>query len=155
MIRNARLGAKTPHAQNMAQLWKLLQQMLGKAIRVCCVIDGLDECSNVIEDQVSFINQLSVLFHTAKATTRLAVISRLDKSEISDPSLWTSVQIHTSDVQEDITKFVSIKLQDSVVLRWHREKDRLQKTLIEGSDGMILWAELMIKELKAGHWNVD
>ncbi|MCJ1242728.1 hypothetical protein MMC14_010737, partial [Varicellaria rhodocarpa] len=155
MIRNARLGAKTPHAQNMAQLWNLLQQMLGKAIRVCCVIDGLDECSNVIEDRVSFINKLSVLFHTAKATTRLAVISRLDRSETGNPSLWTIIQIHSSDVQEDIAKFVSTKLEKSDVLRPHREKDRLQKKLVESSDGMILWADLMIKELEAGHWNVD
>ncbi|MCJ1236999.1 hypothetical protein MMC14_004983 [Varicellaria rhodocarpa] len=155
MVRNARLGARTPYAQNVAQLWSLLQQMLRKETSVCCVIDGLDECSNTIEDQVSFINELSAIFHTAKATTRLAVISRLDRSEIGNPSLWTIIQIHSSDVQEDIVKFVSTKLEESIVLRRHREKDRLQKRLVESSDGMILWADLMIKELEAGHWNVD
>ena len=98
IVRNARLGSRTPHAQNMAQLWSLLQQMLGKETRVCCVIDGLDECSNTTEDQISFINQLSTMFHIIRATTRLAIISRLDKFEIGDPSLWTIIQICSSDV---------------------------------------------------------
>ena len=129
--------------------------MLGKEARVCCIIDGLDECSNTVEDQVSFINRLSALFHAAKATTRLAVISRLDKCEIRDPSLWMSIQIQSSDVQEDIENFVSTRLEGSLVLNQHTEKDRLLKRLVESSDGMILWAELMIKELEAGHWNVD
>ena len=155
MVRNARLGARTLHAQNMAQLWSLLQQMLGKETGVYCVIDGLDECSNAIEDQVSFINHLSAMFSTAKATARLALISRLDRSKIGNPSLWTIIQIHSSDVQEDIAKFVSTKLEESIVLRRHREKDYLQKRLVENSDGMILWADLMIKELEAGRWNVD
>ena len=129
--------------------------MLGNEPRVCCIIDGVDECSNTVKDQVYFINRLSAMFRTAKATSRLAVISRLDRSEMSDPSLWASVQIYSSDVQEDIEKFVSTKLQESTVLNRHREKNRLQKSLVESSDGMILWAELMIKELEAGHWNVD
>ena len=155
IVRNARLSARTPHAQNIAQLWSLLQQMLGKEVQVCCVIDGLDECSNTVEDQVSFLNHISGIFHAAKATARLAVISRLDKSELNDASLWTSIQIQSSDVQGDIEKLVSVKLRESAVLNGHREKDRLQTRLVEYSDGMILWAELMIKELEAGHWNVD
>ena len=104
---------------------------------------------------MSFLNHISGIFHAAKATARLAVISRLDKSELNDASLWTSIQIQSSDVQGDIEKLVSVKLRESAVLNGHREKDRLQTRLVEYSDGMILWAELMIKELEAGHWNVD
>ncbi|KAL9118301.1 MAG: hypothetical protein Q9187_005157 [Circinaria calcarea] len=155
IVRNARLGTRTPYAQNTAQLWSLLQQMLRKEVQVCCVIDGLDECSNTAADQVSFLDHISGIFHAAKATTRLAVISRLDKSELNNASLWTSIQIQTSDVQGDIEKLVLVRLRESVVLNRHREKDRLQIRLIESSDGMILWADLMIKELEAGYWDVE
>lgn len=154
MIRNARFAARTEYAQNMTHLRSLLQEMLRKET-VCCIIDGLDECSNNREGQAIFINQLSAMFCAAKATSRLAVISRLDKAERENPSLWVNIQIHSADFHEDIVRFVSVKLDESPVLRRHKEKDRLKKRLVDSSDGMILWAELMIKELEAGHWNVD
>lgn len=42
-----------------------------------------------------------------------------------------------------------------VAFIFHREKDRLQKKLVKSCDGMILWAELMIKELEDRPWDVD
>jgi tetratricopeptide (TPR) repeat protein len=155
VVRNARLNAGTPYAQNISELWSMLRQLLGREVRVWCVIDGLDECSNPTEDQLTFLNQLSGVFSTAKAVTRVAVISRLDMAELADSRLWASVQTQSSDVQEDIERFVSAKMQESAVLNRLREKDRLQRRLVESSDGMILWADLMIKELEAGHWDVE
>ena len=104
---------------------------------------------------MSFLNRLSDVFYTARATTRLAMISQLSMSELSRPSLWSSIQIKSEDIQEDIIVFVLTKLQDSVILNGHREKDRLRKKLVESSDGMFLWVELMIQELEDGHWDVD
>ncbi|MCJ1251744.1 hypothetical protein MMC30_008981 [Trapelia coarctata] len=122
IVRNARLSAKTPHAQEIGQLWSLLQQILGTGTRVCCIIDGLDECNGTPEEQIPFLNRLSDVFHTAKTTTKLAVISRLGTSELSHPSLWSSIQIESSDIREDIEVFVSKKLQDSIILNRQRER---------------------------------
>ena len=129
--------------------------MVKSETRISCVIDGLDECSATAKDRHTFLGRLSRMFHDARVTAKLAVISRLDSSEIANQSLWVTINIQSSDVYDDIRMFVSVKLQQSKILSRHSEKDRLEQRLIESSDGMILWAKLMIEELEAGHWNVD
>jgi hypothetical protein len=155
LVRGVRLGARTSYAQNMEQLWSLLQRMVNMKIKMCCVIDGLDECSITKEDRVVFLQRLSAIFYCSKTTTKLLVISRLDRSEIGDQSIWNSVQIQPADVEKDIEQLVSIRLRESTKLNQHREKDRIEKTLIDCSDGMILWADLMIKELENSRWDID
>jgi tetratricopeptide (TPR) repeat protein len=154
-IRNVRLSAKTLHAQDIGQLWRLLQQIVEQGFQLCCVIDGLDECNGTAEEQIFFTNKLSSLMKTPKSTTRLAVISRLDPLDSDERSQWSRVSIQSQDVRDDIATYVSTKLQNSAVLSRHREKQRLQKQLIDNADGMILWVELMIKELEDGCWDVD
>jgi tetratricopeptide (TPR) repeat protein len=154
IIRNARLEAKSPHAQDIAQLWTILQQTLDSDFQVIFIIDGLDECSSGMEQRKFFLNQLSSICLSAKAVTKLMVFSRLHRSELSDLSPWDFLQIAASNVYQDIEILVSTRLQDSV-LNKHKEKHRLAKYLVECSDGMILWADLMIRALEAGFFNVD
>jgi tetratricopeptide (TPR) repeat protein len=154
-IRNVRLSAKTLHAQEIGQLWGLLQQIVEQGVQLYCVIDGLDECNGTAEEQISFTKKLSSFMKSSESTTRLAVISRLDLSESGDLSQWSRVLIQSQDVRDDIATYVSTKMQNSAVLSRHREKKRLQKQLIDNADGMILWVELMIRELEDGCWDVN
>lgn len=69
-------------------------------------------------------------------------------------SHWEIIQIQSSDVNDDIEKLVSTKIESSRLLKNHPKKAELLERVVANSDGMMLWAELMIRELEAGHWSV-
>ncbi|KAI9858424.1 MAG: hypothetical protein M1813_007528 [Trichoglossum hirsutum] len=156
LVQNARLSEKSLFVQSIDIIWSMLKWMLQEGNHVYCVLDGLDECNNSVSERASFLVRLTEVFKAEGHTAKLVVISRLDSSEVADKSsLWKCVQIQSSDVREDIERFTSTRLQGSRTLRTHPESDHLLASLVDSSDGMILWTELMIEELEAGHWNVQ
>jgi tetratricopeptide (TPR) repeat protein len=156
LVQNARLSEKSLFVQSIDIIWSMLGWMLRESNHVYCVLDGLDECNNSVSERASFLVRLTEVFKAEGHTAKLVVISRLDSSEVADKSsLWKCVQIQSSDVREDIERFTSTRLQGSRTLRTHPESDHLLSSLVDSSDGMILWTELMIEELEAGHWNVQ
>ncbi|KAH0565074.1 hypothetical protein GP486_001531 [Trichoglossum hirsutum] len=156
LVQNARLGEKSQFVQSIEIIWSMLKWMLQESSHVYCILDGLDECNNSVSERASFLAQLTEVFKAEGHTAKLVVISRLDLSEAADKSpLWKGVQVQSSDLQEDIKRIASTRLQNTRTLRTHPKKDFLLSSLVDSSDGMILWTELMIKELEVGHWNVQ
>ncbi|KAH0539046.1 hypothetical protein FGG08_004392 [Glutinoglossum americanum] len=156
LVRNARLNEKSLFVQPTEVLWLMLEWMLRESNRTYCVLDGLDECSNSTSERASFFMRLTEAFKMDGHTAKLAIISRLDQSEAAEESsFWKCVQVRPSEVRADIEKFAETRLRSSRVLNAHPERGRVLKLLVDSSDGMILWTELMIKELEMGHWNVQ
>ncbi|KAI9763728.1 MAG: hypothetical protein M1840_009125 [Geoglossum simile] len=155
-VQAARLSAKTSCVKSIAILWTLLQRMLEGNGQVYCIVDGLDECRNPVEERSTFLRQLTETFAPRGDETRLLVISRLGPSELGgDLRRWGYMQILSSDVQDDIEKFATTEVEKSPVLGMHRDKERILRVLIGCSDGMILWTALMTKELERGRWDVQ
>src|SRR5437764_6064915 len=130
--------------------------MLGGNDKVCCVLDGLDECRNSVKERMPFLRQLTETFTLRGETTRLMVISRLEPSELGeDLCRWECMQIRSSDVRDDIKRFARAEIEKSLVLKTHPDKEHITRVLIDYSDGMILWTALMIKELERRRWDIQ
>lgn len=65
------------------------------------------------------------------------------------------IQIQSFNVHDDIKKLASFRIESSRFLNNHPKKEELLEKAVANSGGMLLWAELMIQELEAGHWNVE
>jgi tetratricopeptide (TPR) repeat protein len=155
-VQSARLKAKTVYIQSAETLWKIFRNMLADPHPVYCVVDGLDECIDGPEERRAFLEQLAEAFNDGHTGNRLMISSRLEKSEIENSvGAWKCLQIQPADVREDIQLLVSVRLGRSKILSAHPEVKSLRTTLVEGADGMILWADLMVNELEAGHWDVQ
>ena len=155
LLLNARLNEKSQYAQSIEVLWNLLTQMIREVDVIHCLIDGLDECQSSRSERISFLSRLVEIFTQRTPHAKLALISQLHLSEAEDhSSLWMESSIEPSSVQDDIELLASTRIEKSKILRIHPEKDNLLKQLVVRSNGMILWTELMIKELEAGHWNI-
>jgi tetratricopeptide (TPR) repeat protein len=156
IIQSARLNAKTQYVQSIGELWNLLQRMLPVINMAYLVLDGLDECNSEIDELSSFLSRLTELFSGVRGgNVKVMVISRLDKLVLEDVLYdWQCIDIQTSDVRGDIEEVFRYNVQRSQVLRHHKDLPSIQEKLINDSEGMFLWIDLMIKELEAGHWDI-
>src|SRR5437667_6018663 len=108
----------------------MLQRMLEGNGKVCCILDGLDECRNPVRERESFFSQLTKSFTLQGDTTRLMVISRLDPSELGvSLSRWECVQIQSSDVRDDIEKFATSEIQRIRTLEAHPKKQYILREI--------------------------
>ncbi|MCJ1261664.1 hypothetical protein MMC22_001530 [Lobaria immixta] len=156
LVLNARLSEKSQYAQSIEFLWNIFTEMIGKTDVVHCIIDGLDECQSSESERASFLSRLTKIFNQRISGAKLAVISQLHLSESENHSnFWTKYFIEPSSIQDDIELLATTQIERSKVLKIHPEKDSLLEKLVLRSNGMILWTELMIKELEAGHWNIQ
>ncbi|KAI9715684.1 MAG: hypothetical protein M1812_005836 [Candelaria pacifica] len=129
LVSATRIQEKSVYAQSNTTLWRLLRDMLKGCDFVYCVLDGLDECNDPRRE--------------------------LGPSETGNQaSLWGCLRIQSSDIRGDIEMVATTKIQNSRVLNLHPDKKHLLQALVDDSDGMILWAVLMINELEVGHWDV-
>jgi tetratricopeptide (TPR) repeat protein len=155
-VQAARLKEKTLYVQSIETVWTLFTEMLTDHVPVYCIVDGIDECTHGLEERREFLDRLSQAFTDGHEENRLMVISRLERSEIQNTSgAWEFLHIRPSDVRQDIQLLVSAKMDRSKTLSVHPEIEQLKTALVEGADGMILWADLMVTELEVGHWDVQ
>lgn len=153
-VNDTRLAAKTPSARS-EDLWSILQTLLAESGETYCVLDGLDECSGTKEERESFLSRLTRTFTNDRPLCHLMVVSQLDVAEQQEGTpIWQSLRVQPSDVEADIRRFVSVRLDNSRILRTHPEKDRLLNTIVENANSMILWAKLMIGELEYNCWDM-
>lgn len=152
LVLRARLSEKTPYVRSMEMLWTLLARMLQENAMIYCILDGLDECKNSKSERNTFITHFTNTFKQHCSRARVIAISQLELAgPVDSQSHWEIIQIQSSDVNNDIKKLTSTKIESSRFLRSHPKKTELLERVITNSDGMILWAELMIQELEAGH----
>ena len=155
LLLNTRLNEKSQYAQSEETLWNIITQMIKEVNFIHCVIDGLDECQSSTPERVSFLSRLVEIFKQTPHA-KLILISQLHLSESAEHfSLWIDITIQPSNVRDDIGLLALTRMEESKKLCAHPQKDSLLEQLVARSNGMILWAELMIKELELGHWNIQ
>ncbi|MCJ1262416.1 hypothetical protein MMC22_002286 [Lobaria immixta] len=156
LVLNARLNEKAQYAQSIEILWNLFTEMIDKMDVIHCIIDGLDECQSSESERAFFLSRLVKIFNQRAPDAKLVLISQLRLSESKDnSSFWMEFSIEPSSVRDDIELLATTQIESSKVLKTHPEKANLLKQLVLRSNGMILWTKLMIKELEAGHWNIQ
>ncbi|MCJ1441536.1 MAG: hypothetical protein MMC23_002025 [Stictis urceolatum] len=136
------------------KLWIVLKQILLDGDKYIFVLDGIDECNCSKADRDDFVLRLTEVFSHNKN----AQIISTSQLELPDPgpatNLWSTIKIRSVDVESDIRLFTDYKLNSSKELSAHPEKINLLNAIVANSDGMMLWANLMIRELEIGHWNL-
>ncbi|KAF8250391.1 TPR-like protein [Wilcoxina mikolae CBS 423.85] len=145
----------------MDDIWPVFQRAIENAPPGYFIVDALDECNNSVAEVAAFINKFTKFVMAAEGDYKVVVTSRPELeppgTENGCASPWLLHRIETSDVQADIELFTSTMLDKSSVLRAYPPgvKDCLKKAIINGSEGMILWASLMISEIEQKCWDVE
>ncbi|KAH6698319.1 hypothetical protein BKA61DRAFT_622021 [Leptodontidium sp. MPI-SDFR-AT-0119] len=109
------------------------------------IIDGADECAELDEllrDRIPGLLQ-------ANEHLRGAILGRpqILQHQAALPSS-NLLQITPKTVKEDIKSYVAESVNKSPLLRNHRSKALMEKTLRNQSEGMFLWVRLMIQDLQ-------
>lgn len=109
------------------------------------IIDGADECAELDEllrDRIPGLLQ-------ANEHLRGAILGRpqILQHQAALPSS-NLLQITPKTVKEDIKSYVAESVNKSPLLRDHRSKALMEKTLRNQSEGMFLWVRLMIQDLQ-------
>lgn len=156
LVFNARFGEKSSGAQSMDVLWNLLERMLQVNDNLFCILDGLDECDNQKSDRDAFIARLTETFVKHCSQARIIAFSQLELTKSDDNQMgWEFIQIKSSNLLDDIKRLTSSMMENSKRLKTHPQKPELLEKVVIDSNGMILWAKLMIQELEEGHWAVE
>ena len=134
-------GHKT--ALNYATIWRLLTTHISDLTPVTIIVDALDECC----DPETLIQSL----RSMTSTYGIGVILTSRKEEHLYQLLHDSLsmEIAPDDVDADIRAFVEAKVAASPRLSQPSVKDLIVKRLCKSHEGMFLWAQYMVKELKS------
>ncbi|KAL9630955.1 MAG: hypothetical protein Q9204_004464 [Flavoplaca sp. TL-2023a] len=122
------------------------------SMRICVFIDGLDE---FVGDEDRLINTIHVLSHASG--TKVCASSRPE--EIFRQGFAASPQLKLQDLNyPDIHKATVERLLPALkahvpCAEW--ELDRLVNDVVQKSQGIFLWADLMTKDLKKGARSAD
>ncbi|CZR62960.1 uncharacterized protein PAC_12857 [Phialocephala subalpina] len=135
----------------------VLKQIVAVVTRpVYFVIDGVDEYIDECHDSIENLLQLVLGLLNANASVRVVLLGR---QHVLQPHVLQAtigatperIEISSNLVRQDISAFVGAEIDakiNSDLLRLPGLRDSISKTLQEKSDGMFLWVELMIKDLR-------
>ncbi|KAK6857311.1 hypothetical protein PG995_007498 [Apiospora arundinis] len=114
--------------------------------RAYIVVDGLDECSGLPGDDFKDLCQFfgSLATNESAGSSRVVIFSRPGYPTISS-ALSTAFEIRVDDGSNinDIKKFVEERTVD--LAKNPSVLQRIQKSLLDGADGVFLWVSLSIK----------
>ena len=127
------------------ELWDTLKELVALAPgQVYCIIDGTDECS----DPTSILlDHICELLATCESTYAI-LLSRPRELQNTLSTTPNAIEINPETIKHDIDKFVDTKIRESTIPCLPGDLgDTVSQTLKSNSDGMFLWAKLMIDEL--------
>jgi tetratricopeptide (TPR) repeat protein len=130
---------------SMDKLWTLLQSILSILPPVMIITDALDECEPENLSRCFLIKQFLKLGVTVPGT-KVIFTSRYEDPFIEMLQSQAKVEMSKENVAHDIEVVVRKAVESSPKLRIL--KDKIISSLLNGADGMILWAELMLATLK-------
>ncbi len=129
-----------------SELWLVISELLPCLPQFTLIVDGLDECDEASRALLAsqFINVSS------EPNVRLIVTFRhhpqLERAFENCPT----IQLTPTTSSHDIRLYVNAEIQrNSSRLLRHRKE--IIDTIMSSCDGMFLWAEMMLKCLKAAH----
>lgn len=138
------LMSKGPVA--LSELWDALGSILKHDQKPWfLIIDGVDECNELeglLRDRIPGLLQSHIQLRGA-----LLGRPQILQHRAALPSSGL-LQITPCTVKGDINSFVLDRINNSSLLRDHRSKDLVIKTLQRQSEGMFLWVQLMIQDLQ-------
>jgi hypothetical protein len=76
--------AKTPYVTSIDQRWLFLDHFLEVTDHSFCIIDGLDEYTNLIDEVAPFIRRLTQPLSSASSSKKVAIFSRLGLSSMEE-----------------------------------------------------------------------
>ena len=161
MSKSTQSGSGEPYGSSSVHTWteQRLDDALARfleakrpAMRICMFIDGLDE---FVGDEDRLIDTIHVLSHASG--TKVCASSRPE--QIFRQGFSASPQLKLQDlIFPDIRKATVERLLPALkahvsCAEW--ELDRLVNDVVQKSQGIFLWADLMTKDLKRGARNAD
>ena len=134
-------GHKT--ALNFSTVWKIFSNHVSDLTPATIIVDALDEC----RDSAILIQSLRSM--TSSYNVRVILTSR--KEEHLHQLLYQSpsLEVVEDDIDADIKAFVEAKVAASPRLSQPSVKTLVIKRLCESHEGMFLWVQYMVKELKS------
>ena len=134
-------GHKT--ALNFATVWKIFSNHASGVSPVTIVIDALDECrdSHVL---IQSLQSIGISYNV-----RVILTSRKEEHLYQLLHQGHSLEISPDDIDSDIKAFVEAKVTASPRLSQPSVNRLVVQRLCESHQGMFLWVQYMIKELKS------
>lgn len=130
-------------ALRFATVWKILTNHISRLTSAIIVVDALDEC----RDSEILVESLRSMASTYKVG--IILTSRKEEHLYQLLNQSPSLEVVPDDLHTDIKAFVEAKVAASPRLS-HPSVSRLViKRLCESHEGMFLWVQYMLKELKS------
>ncbi|KAJ5796314.1 Tetratricopeptide-like helical [Penicillium psychrosexuale] len=124
--------------------WRILESLMAKSPGVSLIVDGIDECAENA-DVKKLLQHLGKMAQTTDA--RIIVCSRYSKHIEQSLGSRAVIYIEPDHVAGDIQSFVTAEIDRT--RRLAGIKDRLLAKCAIHSQGMFLWARLMLDAVKA------
>ena len=134
-------GHKT--ALNFATMWKIFSDHISDVSPVTIVVDALDEC----HDSEMLVRSLRSMGDSNNVSVIL--ISRKEDFLYQLLHQGPSLEVSPDDIDEDIKAFVEAKVAASPRLSHPSVKQLVVQRLCESHEGMFLWVQYMVKELRS------
>lgn len=126
-------------------LWNVLYKVVEKtANQLFWVVDGVDECSGSVSVMLDRIHELL----TRSKASKSIVLGRPHALEATRVS-GHSIDIDSQLIQSDLHSYIAAKVEQNQGLQKLGTKEIVLNTLLEKSEGMFLWAKLMVDELSS------
>ncbi|CAG8909607.1 unnamed protein product [Penicillium egyptiacum] len=125
-------------------IWRILESLVAQSPAFALIVDGIDECAEN-EDVKKVLRHLGKMARTTDA--RIIVCSRYFKhidQSLGSPAI---ISIEADQIAADIQSFVTAEIDRTQ--RLAEIKDRLLAKCAIHSQGMFLWARLMLDAIKA------
>lgn len=128
-----------------AELWELFSYCIAKYQKspVYCIIDGLDECKDSSLDLLRELRRIT----SQHQAIRTVILGR-PHSMTSWPEAIRRLEIDSALNQGDIEAFTKSQFDTLEVVQSGETRDFALKTIQDKSNGMFLWVQLTIDDLR-------
>ena len=134
-------GHKT--ALNFLTVWNILSKHISDLTPATIIVDALDEC----RDSEMLIQSLRSM--ASSYNVRVILTSRKEEHLYRLLHQSNSLEVAKDDIDADIKAFVEAKVATSPRLSQPSVKTLVINRLCESHEGMFLWVQCMVKELKS------
>ena len=119
------------------------------------VIDAMDECDP--QSRSELVNALKLFMKESKKPMKIFISSRPDRVLENELGSIPNVGIQASDNQEDIKKYIDMKLNGLIIGNKLLESMRSEiiATLLERSQGMFQYVSLQVQRVGTGNSKAD
>jgi len=115
--------------------------------QICCIVDGIDECSGSGDAILAQVRDLLSRHSHLKVVLLGQPLAFSSKTQLQDFKARL-IEIQPSDVQKDIEKLIQSEIDSCKLMQLPAIHEKILNDLQKHSDGMFLWAKLMLDELR-------